>query len=174
MKYQLVLERDIEVKNVIKPSTSKKEDSTLGTILLVDAFGNELFNGYTCENIGPSTDTPKQDKRIVAREYDLEWFSSSKNGSLSKKYPKWKLGGRNKAIRLLCKELPSFKDRCILIHVGNYPQDTEGCILVGTHRNTKLGTISNSIEAINTLFNKIEEIGIENISLLVRDAKASI
>lgn len=170
MTYQLIIERDVEVKNVVKNNNYKKEDSTLGVITLVDAFGNELFNGFTCENIGPSTDIPNQDKRIISREYQLEWFSSSKNGSLSKKYSKWKKGNRNQAIRLLCKELPKFKDRCILIHVGNYPQDTEGCILVGTHRNIKLGTVSNSIEAVNTLFNKIEEIGIDNISLLIKES----
>lgn len=38
----------------------------------------------------------------------------------------------------------------VLIHVGNYPQDTEGCILVG--RNTKVGAVMESTATFRKLY----------------------
>ncbi len=35
----------------------------------------------------------------------------------------------------------------VLIHIGNYTSNTDGCILVGTYRNTSTGTVSNSVTA---------------------------
>lgn len=168
-KYKLILQRQQEFKEVIKPGVSKKEGSTLGTIELVAENGNVLFKGATCENIGPATDTPMKDKPIVARTYQLEWTDSSKNASLAKKYPEYKCSnGRNKAIWVKCKELPEFASRRILIHVGNFPQDTEGCILVGEVA-SKHGSVNTSIPAIYKLFKAIENVGIENVELEVRD-----
>lgn len=157
----LELQRLSEHKNV-KDLKGKIENSTLGSIVLKD--GNKvLFSGFTCENDGPSTDTPMQDKRIVAREYNLEWTKTSKNGN--KALGKW----QNKAMWVTCdKELPSFRGRRILVHTGNFPTDTEGCILVGTSKSEK-GCINRSVEAIIKLFNAIDEAGIENVKLVVKE-----
>lgn len=38
----------------------------------------------------------------------------------------------------------------ILIHIGNYPKDTEGCILVG--RNTKVGAVLDSTATFKALY----------------------
>lgn len=168
--YKILLQRVSEHKNVKKPNKDKIEDSTLGEFKIIDKDGKIIWQCYTCENIGPSTDTAKQDKRIIARKYNLEWTSSSTNGSLSKNYPKYKTkDGRNKAILLTCdNELPSFRNRRILIHVGNYPQDTEGCLLLGMSKNEK-GYISQSVVAVNEFFQLVEKHGIENFILEIKE-----
>lgn len=170
-KYTLLLQRESEHKDVKHPKKPKIEDSTLGKVTLTEnESGTVLFEGYSCENIGPSTDVPQQDKRIVARTYSILWTDSSKNGSLSNIHPKYKLeNGRNKAIWIINNEDKNFAGRRILIHVGNYPQDTEGCLLIGKNKDTNKGTISNSIVAINELYEVIEKIGIENIDLVVKE-----
>ena len=171
MSYILEITRDTECKGVSKPGSAKKEDSTLGIAKLINTDNSEvLWSGYTCENIGPSTDKSGTDKRIVAREYDLEWRASGKNASLAKKYPQYKMGDRNKALWLTCDSvLPGFRNRYILGHVGNYPQDTEGCLLFGKSRNTKLGTVSNSIEACHELFTAIDKVGIDKVKLKINE-----
>lgn len=166
MNYTIIVQRKSEHRNIKKPNTDRIEDSTLGELNVYDSEGKSIFKCFTCENIGESTDTPNQDKRIVARKYKIEWTDSSKNGSLAKNNPKYKLpNGRNKALWITCDDvLPKFRNRRILIHVGNYPQDTEGCLLLGKAKGD--GTISQSIAACDEFFTLIEKIGIENIDFL--------
>lgn len=161
MLYCLKVKRESEHKGILYKN--KKEDSTLGSVVLEDVNGKELWKGYSLENIGPSTDTPNQDRRIVAREYQLEWTTTTKNSNS-------KLGKfRNKALLVTCKELPSFRHRRILIHTGNYPQDTEGCILLGKGVDKKQGIILKSVDAINELFAILEKLSIKEVSLKVEE-----
>lgn len=161
MLYCLKVKRESEHKGILYKN--KKEDSTLGSVVLEDVNGKELWKGYSLENIGPSTDTPNQDRRIVAREYQLEWTATTKNSNS-------KLGKfRNKALLVTCKELPSFRHRRILIHTGNYPQDTEGCILLGKGVDKKQGIILKSVDAINELFAILEKLSIKEVSLKVEE-----
>lgn len=160
MKYLLEVQRLKEFKEVKAKGTV--EPSTIGRLTLTSEIGEELFSAYTCENIGPSTDVPNQDKRIVAREYYLEFTSTSKNNT--DKLGKWK----KQALWIKCKDKPEFANRRILIHIGNYPQDTEGCILVGKTEGNN-GTVSTSIDTIIKLFDKIKQIGVENVILQVKE-----
>ena len=175
MKHQIILQRESEHKGVKKPNTEKLEDSTLGELSVYevseDGQKQRIFRCYTCENIGESTDTPNQDRRIVARDYQLEWTQSSKNGSLAKAYPQFKLqNGKNRAILLTCDEvMPAFRNRRILMHVGNYPHDTEGCILLGKAKGA--GVVNASVEACKEFFETIERIGIEHCTLQVKEQK---
>lgn len=168
MQYTLLLERISEHKDIKKPNSDKLEDSTIGQITLTDTDGKEHFKCFCCENIGPSTNTPKQDKRILPGVYYLEWTDTTKNQGLVKQYPKFKLqNNRNKAIWLKSSSLEGFEKRRILIHTGNYPQDTEGCLLFGY--NTSNGTISSSAVCIKDFYELVETIGIDNITLEIKE-----
>ncbi|TLD79853.1 hypothetical protein LS68_009290 [Helicobacter sp. MIT 05-5293] len=193
MFYTIVLQRKSEHKDIKKLKNGQIvgeiEDSTLGVLSVYEhqdetSAGREILNFFTCENIGPSTDTPKQDKRIIAREYQLEWTNTCQNASLARTYPQWKAENNkelikewmndpkfiNTALWLKSKDLPSFAGRRILIHVGNYPQDTKGCILLGKSKGN--GTVHNSIEACKDFFDFVKKVGIENIrGLVVREIK---
>ena len=53
----------------------------------------------------------------------------------------------------------------ILIHIGNYPQDTEGCILVG--RNTKVGAVLESTETFKRLYALLKK-ATDNIYITIK------
>lgn len=172
-RYKVKLTRLCEVAGVKKPnSNAAAEPSTLGKLEVIDTEGKDkvLYKCYTCENGGPSTDDSGKDKRITSRDYVLEWTDSARNGSVARKYPKYKRGERNLAVWVTCDEvLPRFRNRRILIHAGNYPQDTLGCILLGKVKNERAGWVSNSVEAVREFFEILEKIGIENTYLRVMD-----
>lgn len=83
-------------------------------------------------------------------EIDMDFVSPNytKRGSQSQY-----LRCGNKVPRL--KKVPGFDG--ILIHIGNYTTDTEGCILVGASRNTSKGTISNSTTTFWQLYEILDE-----------------
>ncbi|WP_394908911.1 DUF5675 family protein [uncultured Helicobacter sp.] len=159
MKFIATLQRIKEFENIKKPNKTKIEGSTLGEFIVTNEKGNKVFSCFTIENAGPSTDTPNQDKRIVAREYKLYWTESSV--TLPKEY------GR-KCLSLYTDSLPSFKNRRIHIHIGNYPQDTEGCILLN-HRSLGNGIGSESTRAVKEFYDLVSREGVENFTLVVKE-----
>ena len=164
----ITLQRKKEYKDV-KWKDQKPEDSTIGELIVENEDGEIIFKCFTCENGGPSTDTPNQDKRIVAREYSLEWTDSSTNGATAKAYPKWKAkNGRNVAVWLKTSSLPSFASRRVLIHSGNAPQHTEACLLLNYADNGN-GTCGDSTRCVNDFFLLLEKHGIENFKLVVKE-----
>lgn len=154
----LELTRIAEYKNV-KDLKGRTEDSTIGTLILKDG-DKVLFKGFSCENIGPSTDESGKDRRIVGGKYSLEWANSTKNGN--KKLGRW----QNKV--LWVKRDEAFNKRLIRIHVGNFPTDTEGCILPGLSENKK-GAVNSSVNAVIELFNAIDKVGVENVEFIIKD-----
>ncbi|PCG21043.1 DUF5675 family protein [Brachyspira sp. G79] len=163
--FKIIIQREKEYQNVSKPKSDKKpEGSTVGILYILDEKCNNIFNCFTLENIGPSTDEKEKDRRIIARNYKLEWTVTSLNGVVPKEY-------NNKALLITCDDvLPSFRNRRILIHVGNYPQDTLGCILLGAVNNDN-GTIEQSVKAVTEFYNIINKYGAENFVIAINEIK---
>lgn len=168
MKYTATLQRSAYFSKVKQPKRGGYEDVTLGDLTLADEDGKVLFTCKTLENGGPSTDTPNQDRRIVARDYSLTWFNSTKNKSVAKRYPRFaRENGRNLAIQLHTRELPAFSKRYILIHSGCYAEDTEGCVLLGLEKHD--GYILKSVDAVVAFYDILERIGIENVTFRIKE-----
>lgn len=92
------------------------KDGTIGHFELTSG-DKTLLLGYTLEPAGDDTIKPNKDRRIPAGEYKTKMHDS----------PKFKM-----RLPLLFNEhVPP--DRYILIHAGNYPKDTSGCVLVGAN-----------------------------------------
>lgn len=94
-------------------------DGTIGKFKVFDDKGNVCIMGYTLEPAGDDTIQANKDRRIPAGEYKLDWHDS----------PRFK----RRLPRLSNAIVP--KARQILIHAGNYPKDTTGCVLVGESYN---------------------------------------
>jgi len=68
-------------------------------------------------------------------------------------------------LHLLIKDVP---DRdFILIHIGNYPSSTQGCVLVGL--GSEQDVVHNSTLAMNLLIKEIINLGGENINLIIKN-----
>ncbi|OEJ13469.1 hypothetical protein BFL38_01600 [Brachyspira hampsonii] len=163
--FKIIIQREKEYQNISKPKSDKKtEGSTIGSLNILDERENNIFNCFTLENIGPSTDEENKDKRIIARNYKLEWTVTSLKNVIPKEY-------NNKALLITCDDvLPSFRNRRILIHVGNYPQDTLGCILLGAV-NKDNGIIEQSLKAVKEFYDIISKYGAENFIITINEIK---
>lgn len=96
-------------------------DGTIGQFIVEGDNGKILLRGYTLEPAGPDTTERMKDKRIPEGRYNLDWHYSPRFKGW---YP-----------RLYNDLVP--KDRYILIHSGNYPEHTEGCILLGDRADSR-------------------------------------
>ena len=108
-------------------------DGTIGKLTITDD-GKRLFECFTLEPAGPDTTERGKDRRIPAGCYKMEWHNSSR---------------QKRMCPLLYNELVP-KDRYILIHTGNIPQETSGCILVGDGHNA--AGVTNSVRTYNSFF----------------------
>lgn len=96
--------------------TKEINDGTIGEFELIKD-NKVVLTGFTLEPAGDDTIQRGRDKRIPAGDYSVEWYDS----------PRF-----NRRLPLLYNELVP-KDRYILIHAGNFPKHTEGCILLGKY-----------------------------------------
>lgn len=117
--------------------TQNIHDGTIGEFDLKD--GNlSLIRGATLEPRGEDCEIPNQDRRIPQGEYRAIFYRSP---SFKRRLP------------LLYNSKVS-KDRFILIHNGNFPADTQGCILVGSRSDhngvyNSVATLAKLLELIN-------------------------
>jgi hypothetical protein len=106
-----------------------KENFTIGRI-----FINDIFFCYTLEL--PWVDNQKRKSCIPEGEYICQAYSSEKHPNVV--------------------ELQNVPDRSkILIHAGNYPKDTLGCILVGNAYDEEKGVVWSSKATLHSLFTQV-------------------
>jgi hypothetical protein len=124
------------------------EDGTIGEFALVDQY-RILMQGNTLEAAGPDTIEPNKDRRIPKGEYQVLWYDS----------PRMK-----ERLPLLYNELVP-KSRAILIHRGNFPKDTEGCILLGDGYDDK--GVYNSKNTMNRFMGFVKD---REFTVVIKDA----
>lgn len=182
--YHVTLQRLKEYKNIKKPNVEKIEDSTIGEFVVRDDNGKEIWRCFTVENIGESTDTPNLDKRIMPRTYRIKWcftkvslpqayknvdFNAWSDKVESKYHERYtKYGFKNIGLLLYTPDLPSFENRTIYIHIGNYPQDTAACLLLNKVDN-KNGTGAQSTLACQEFYDFVLKEGVENFKIKVKE-----
>ena len=96
-----------------------EKDRTLGELYLEGT-------GYFCDTLEPHCIDWSKEKKVAGKTAIPEGRYKVKVGWSQRR-------GRNVP---WLKKVPHFKD--IQIHVGNFPKDTRGCILVGTRNNNIL------------------------------------
>ena len=114
-------------------------ESPDGTVSSFTAYGPtplQPVSGYILEPGGPSTTTRGQDKRIPAGTYNVDPYSSTSHPIV---------------YRVSNDQVPA--DRYILIHTGNYPSNTLGCLLPGSSYSMVNGNYAvwNSGTTLNSL-----------------------
>lgn len=120
---------------IIINRTSQNSQSTVGTL----SIPNYNFDGFVLERPGPDTTTRNMRKRVPTGVYKVKWHETKLNRSLGK------------AFVLFNDDVPA--DRYILIHIGNYPKDTDGCILLGSSKGKDfVGNSTNTVFAFYKLF----------------------
>lgn len=121
--------------DIIINRTSDGSQSTLGTL----SVPSHNFDSFVLERPGPDTTTRNMRKRVPIGVYKVKWHKTTLNRSLGK------------AFVLFNEDVPA--DRYILIHIGNYPRNTDGCILLGSSKGKDfVGNSTNTIFAFYKLF----------------------
>ncbi|GIV45060.1 MAG: hypothetical protein KatS3mg035_2183 [Bacteroidia bacterium] len=142
--------------------THENEKATLGEFAIYKT-GEEnpqaLVTGYTLEPPGPSTTESGKNRRIPTGYYKTQehrWSGGSEER------------GNDKVPLLSNNDVPSW--RLILIHTGNYPGETEGCILCGSSQTINPPQVLNSLDKFKEIKKQIEEAGgYEKFDVLIEE-----
>lgn len=128
------------MKTIIIDRFQEEEKQTLGELRLKDKHGEVIFECYTLEL--PWRDNERNVSRIPKGEYLASQHVSSKFGDC-----------------IWIQNVPNRSE--ILIHKGNFHDDTLGCILVGEDIADIDGDgyrdVTNSTETINKMLSFIEK-----------------
>lgn len=128
----------------------RTEETTQSTIGEYTVPGT-TFSGYMLEPAGPSTTAANQDQRIPAGTYQLTRYNSPRHG-----------------LCFLVSNSQVSQSRRILIHKGNTPGDTEGCLLPGTTKATD--SVGNSTPRFDELLAHFESEGWEGAELSITES----
>ncbi len=178
--YLALLERKCNLRSLVR--RDKKERGMLGEFRVFESTHDQgisdkeiikhykkekaLFSCFSLENSGEPTDTPNLDKPIIARDYQLEWSDTS--CTVPKEYQNKKCNNkRHEVLQLVDPNSKDFKNRKILIHVGNSAHDTLGCVLLGMQHDEEM--IYKSSEAVKKFFDLVKDKGVNNFLFKVID-----
>ena len=125
----------------------KIHDGTIGK-LEAEQDGQKIFSCFTLEPAGGDTTERGKDRRIPAGLYNVEWHNSP---------------SQRRICPLLWNESVP-KSRYILIHTGNFPKDTAGCILVGDGHSA--AGVTNSLKTYNALFKLAQKHGLQSVEIV--------
>ena len=124
---------------------SQKQSATTGILFIEDTF-----QCFTLEDVFREIKVPGK-TRIPGGRYKI---SLANWGDMNSRYLK-KFGPEFHKGMLILHDAPNFTG--VLIHMGNTPEHTEGCILVGSTANPELGTITSSEEAYRRIYPPIRD-----------------
>ncbi len=178
--YLVILERKHDLRPLVRKD--KKESGMLGEFRVFESTHDQgisdkalikhyekekpLFSCFSLENSGEPTDTPNLDKPIIARDYELAWSDTS--CTVPKEYQNKKCDNkRHEVLQLVDPNNKDFKNRKILIHVGNSAHDTLGCVLLGMQHDEEM--IYKSSEAVKKFFDLVKDKGVNNFLFKVID-----
>tara|TARA_R110001632_G_scaffold207909_1_gene332132 strand:+ start:470 stop:892 length:423 start_codon:yes stop_codon:yes gene_type:complete len=120
------------------------EESTLGELFI---NGERICD--TLEN--PWLDNQRNISCIPEGEYPVRI-----------RYPRE--SGTRDYLHLLIQDVPNRE--WVLVHIGNFPSQTQGCVLVGL--GSKQNVVNNSRLAMDLLMKEIINLGGENINLIIK------
>ncbi len=127
----------------------QSDKSTISTFTV----SGSTIKGYILERPGPDTTTSGLRKRIPEGNYKIKWHSSNINSVKS----------YNPVPLLYNAAVP--QSRYILIHNGNYPRNTDGCLLIGSTRGQDF--VGGSAAKLKELKEFLTQEGIENFTVTV-------
>ncbi|EPR9025269.1 DUF5675 family protein [Cronobacter dublinensis] len=137
-------------KHVISIKRLWQSDNS--TISTYEVSGSTI-KGYILERPGPDTTASGQIKRIPEESYKIKWHSSNIASVKS-----------NNPVPLLYNaSVP--QSRYILIHNGNYPRNTDGCLLIGSTKGKDF--VGGSVAKLKELKEFITQEGIENFTVSI-------
>ena len=124
------------------------------TFSKVSTLGELFLNGERmCDTLeNPWQDNQRNISCIPEGEYPVRL-----------RYPRE--SGTRDYLHLLVQEVPN-RD-FILVHRGNFPSQTQGCLLVGI--GTEQDVVHNSVLAMDLLIKEILNLGGENINLIIKN-----
>ena len=128
----------------------RKWQTSLSTISEF-SIDNSDISGFILEEKGPSTTLSGLQRRVPAGNYNIDWHNSPRFG---KRLP-----------RISNNDVP--KTRQILIHSGNYPSDTEGCLLPGTTKGKNL--VNSSAAKTREIINHLLKCDLSSSTLIISE-----
>ncbi|ACX88219.1 DUF5675 family protein [Pectobacterium parmentieri] len=111
------------------------------------------IKGYFLERPGPDTTQSNQNKRIPEGEYKIKWHNSSISGVIP----------HNPVPILYNSSVPL--SRYILIHNGNLPIHSKGCLLIGSSKGIDI--VGGSVLKLIELKKFIKDEDIENFTITI-------